>query len=243
VVDLFSRRLRCAWEFTPGLPIWRLHPPVNGRIIGEVRNTETKRATFFALSTRTGTCLWRERELHDPWWVAIDRVAGDKLVLHGYQSPDFPVRRGVTVVDIPSGTVVWSDPGWTGDEEVLAGAGGVPSVAVAEEAAFPVALDPHTPDPAASAVLAQWPIDRIVGPMEIAEYAGRKVVAAHLGTGQSGDAPLVHLLRVYDMQTWKILYEDTLMGAAKGIAPDAFFTHAGILYYIRERTTLCAVKL
>lgn len=247
MVALFSRRLRPAWEFTPGLSLWRLHPPVNGRIIGEVRDPEAKRASFFALNAATGVCLWRDRELHDSWWVAIERVVGDTLVLHGFQSPDYPVPRGITVVNMLTGEVVWSDAQWTGDEKALVNAGvDLSGAGSAVEAIFPVAHDPHDPhDPgsAQNAVLAKWPIDVVVGPMETADNGDHTVVAAHVKSDRSNDAPLEHLLKVHDAQTGKILFEDTLVAAAKGIAPDAFFIHEGMLFYIRERATLCAVKL
>ncbi len=244
MVALFSRRLRPAWEFTPGLPVWRLHPPVNGRIIGEVRDPEAKRATFFALNAATGACLWRDRELHDSWWVAIERVAGDMLVLHGFQAPDYPVRRGVTVVNMLTGAVVWSDAEWTGDETALANAGVVLSGAgSAGEAIFPITHDPHDAESARNAALAKWPIDVVVGPMETAGNGDHTVVAAHVKSDRSNDASLKHLLKIHDTQTGKTLYEDTLFAAAKGIAPDAFFIHEDMLFYIRERATLCAVKL
>ena len=244
MVALFLRRLRPAWEFTPGLPVWRLHPPVNGRIIGEVRDSEAKRASFFALIAKTGVCLWRDRELHDSWWVAIERVVGDTLVLHGFRSPDYPVPRGVTVVNMLTGAVVWSDADWTGDETALANAGVVLSGGESTgEAIFPVAHDRHDPGSAQNVALAKWPIDVVVGPMETADQGDHTVVAAHVKSDRSDDASLKHLLKIHNAETGKILYEDTLVAAAKGVALDAFFIHEGMLFYIRERATLCAVEL
>ena len=241
---LFSRRLRRSWEFTPGLLLWRLHPPVNGKIIGEVRDPEAKRTSFFALDGETGACLWRDREFHDAWWVAIERVSGDKLVLHGFTSPDFPMPRGATVVDIPSGTCVWSDAEWTGDEQALARAG-VPQAAADSTRGtfFPTVHNPQEPETAQNVVLARWPLDMVVGPIETAGHGDHTVVAAHVKSGKGEDVPIVQLLKVQSTQTGKVVYEDTLIAAAKGIAPDAFFIHEGMLFYIRERSTLCAVRL
>ena len=214
---------------------------MNGKIIGEVRDPEAKRTLFFALDAETGACIWRDREFHDAWWVAIERVSGDRLVLHGFTSPDFPMPRGVTVVDIPSGTCVWSDAEWTGDEQALAGAG-VPHSAAdsARGTVFPTVHDPQGAETAQNLVLARWPVDMVVGPMETADHGDRTVVAAHV-TGEG--VSLVQLLKVQSTRTGKVVYEDTLIAAAKGIAPDAFFIHEGMLFYIRERSTLCAVRL
>lgn len=244
MVALFSRRLRPAWEFTPGLPVWRLHPPVNGRIIGETRDPAAKRAAFFALDAETGACLWRDRELHDPWWVAIERVSGDTLVLHGFRSPELPVPQGVTVVNIPTGTVTLSDAEWTGDEAVLANAGvALSGGVVSTEAVFPIAHDPRDPGPAQNQVLTHWPIEAVVGPIETASRGEHTVVAAHVKSNRGNEELLSHLIKVHDSSTGKTVYEDTLVASAKGISPDAFFIHEGTLFYIRERATLCAVKL
>lgn len=244
MVTLLSRRLRAAWDFTPGSPLWRVHPPVEGRLIGEVRDPEARRASFFALDAATGRCLWRDRELHDGWWVAIERVAGDKLVLHGFASPDLPVPRGATVVDVTTGNIVWSQPDWTGDEAVLADAGVMSTGDEAlAEVQFPVGQDPLDPELPQSPVAAAWPVDTIVGPFETAGYGMHTVAAAHVRSGQGAEFPFVHLLKVHDALSGKVVYEETLMAGAKGIAPDAFFIHDGMLFYIRERKTLCAVRI
>ena len=244
MVALFSRRLHRAWEFTPGQPIWRLHPPVNKRIIGEVRDVEARQATFFALDAVTGSCLWRDRELHDAWWVAIERVAGDKLVLHGFSSPDSPVLHGATVVDIPGGTVVWSNREWTGNESELRDAGvDLSAVSIGEDTLFPIPCDPHGQEKAGYAFLSRWPINELAGALDFAGCGRYTIVAAHIKTGSGDTTGLMHVLRVHDTESGNVVYEDTLAAAAKGLAPDAFFVQGGVLYYLRERKTLCAVKL
>ena len=243
MVALFARKMQPAWEFTPGTPIWRLHPPVEGRIIGEVRDPDGKSATFFALDAVTGNCLWRDKTLHDPWWVAIERVVGQKLLLHGYVAPDFPVLHGITVVDIPTGTVVWADPEWNGDEAALTAAGVELHPANAGgEPVFPVSAEPGDAGVQGILAAAGWGAATIDGPVEFAEQGGRIIAAAHMGTGAGPDARLTHRLVVLDPGTGRVLFADTLVAAAKGVAPDAFFLSGGILYYIRERTTLCALR-
>jgi hypothetical protein len=244
MVALFSHKLRAAWEFTPGLPIWRLHPPVGGCIIGETRDVESKRASFFALESESGRCVWRDREFHDPWWVAIERVRGDKLVLHGYTAPDQPILRGVTVVEIPGGTVVLSDAAWTGDEHLLAAAG-VPldAAGIPEETAFPDMIDPQNPGDEWPAILSGWPIDEIAGGIEIADQGSYTVSAAHVKHGSGERATLTHMLKIHNAANGRIEYDDVIVAAAKGIAPDAFFITGSMLYYIRERKTLVAVRL
>jgi hypothetical protein len=244
MVALFSHTLRPAWEFTPGLPIWRLHPPVDGRIIGEVRNVETQRTCFFALTADLGRCIWRDREFHDPWWVGIERVTRNRLVLHGFEAPDSPVLRGATVVDITSGNILWSDAGWNGDEVSLLNTGvEVDGAGVEDSVSFPVMIDPRKAEETEKTVVAVWPVTEIVGGIELATNGNYTIAAAHLNAGGGDMGTLRHLLKIHDSRNGKVLYEDTIAASAKGIAPDAFFLHAGTLYYIRERKTLIAVAL
>jgi hypothetical protein len=244
MVALFAHKMRPAWEFSPGLPIWRLHPPVDGRIIGEVRDVETQHASFFALNAESGNCIWRDREFHDPWWVGIERVTGTRLVLHGFEAPDSPVLRGATVVDIANGNVVWSDAKWNGDESLLLGAG-VESAGerVGASVSFPTMSDPRKAGDVERAVVAAWPVAEIVAGIELATFGNHTIAAAHLSRGSEGAGTLQHQLKIHDARNGKVLYEDILVASAKGIAPDAFFVQANTLYYIRERKTLVAVKL
>jgi hypothetical protein len=244
MVALFTRRLRLAWEFTPGLPVWRLHPPVNGRMIGEVRDPKGEHATFFALDASSGKPLWRDKELHDPWWVAIERVAGDKLVLHGYVAPDYPVLHGLTVVDIPTGNVIRTDKEWNGEASALESAGVDLQSKNGEDApVFPETI--AAGDPAAAPALAAggWLPDLVDGPVEIAAHGNHLVCAAHIKGGTPANATLSQRLAVVDVSKGKAVFNDTLVAAAKGVAPDAFFIHTGVLYYLRERSTLCALQL
>jgi hypothetical protein len=263
MVRLFSHRPHSAWEFTPGEPIWRLHPPVSGHIVGETRNVETKHASYFAVQSDSGRCLWRDREFHDPWWVAIERVSGERLVLHGYAAPDSPVIRGVTVVDVLAGSVVLSDPEWTGNDSLLVEAGVNPADQGIAGTAFPVMYDPQSAQQERNAVLAAWPVEKIVGGIEIADHGTYTIAAAHLLTESAGRETLQQQLKIQDTAGGKVLYEDTIVASAKGIAPDAFFISAidplplsprerglggessksSTLYYIRERKTLVAVKI
>jgi len=119
---MFSRTLKLHWEYTPGATIWRVHPAVRGRILGEERDVERKQVSFFALEMVTGAVLWHKPGVGDPWWVGMDRVAGDYIFLHGFATPDLPVKRGVTVLAAVTGEHLWSREEWSTeklDEGVL----------------------------------------------------------------------------------------------------------------------------
>jgi hypothetical protein len=101
--------------YTPGKTVWRVHPAVNGRLVGEERDTEQRRVSFFALDFASAKPLWQGLTLEQQWWTGIDRVEGDLLFVHGFVSPDLPMKRGITVVDIPTGKMLWAEPLWTLD--------------------------------------------------------------------------------------------------------------------------------
>jgi hypothetical protein len=110
---LFSRTLDVRWLYTPGASIWRVHPAVRGRILGEERDLERKQVSFFALEMATGAVLWHRPGVGDPWWVGMNRVVGDLLFLHGFATPDLPVQRGVTVIAAATGEHLWSRAEWS----------------------------------------------------------------------------------------------------------------------------------
>lgn len=112
-MPLFTRTLKLRWLYTPGATIWRVHPAVQGRILGEERDLERKQVSFFGLDMATGDVLWHKPGVGDPWWVGIDRVAGDLLFLHGFATPDMPIQRGVTVLAAATGQHLWSRAEWS----------------------------------------------------------------------------------------------------------------------------------
>lgn len=101
-----------SWSFSPGGAVWRVHPAVAGRMVGEERDLTERRVTFFALDFPSGKVIWKGLGVEEQWWTGIERVEGDLLFVHGFVSPDLPMHRGITVIDIPQGTVLWSNPAW-----------------------------------------------------------------------------------------------------------------------------------
>jgi hypothetical protein len=112
-VRLFTRNLNRRWLYTPGGTIWRVHPAVRGRILGEERDLVRKQVSFFGLDMATGDVLWHRPGVGDSWWVGMNRVAGDLLFLHGFATPDLPVQRGVTVIAAATGEHLWSRAEWS----------------------------------------------------------------------------------------------------------------------------------
>jgi hypothetical protein len=77
------------------------------RIVGESRNTEKKIASFFCLDEQSGKPLWEELRAEEPWWIGIEAIIGNTLLLHRYTAPDMPEHRGIQAFDIETGKLRW----------------------------------------------------------------------------------------------------------------------------------------
>jgi len=102
-----SDRLSPEWTYTADGMLWRLFCARGGRLVGECRDQEKKTATFFCLDERTGLPLWKNLTLDEAWWVGIEAVIGETLILHTYAKPDMPQHRGIRAFDVATGTLRW----------------------------------------------------------------------------------------------------------------------------------------
>ena len=98
------------WSFEASGSIWRIIPLESGRILGEVRLHQEKRASFFCLMEKTGAVAWKDREFDETWWIGIEAVARGILILHTYEKPDLPEHRGMIALDVETGRELWRVP-------------------------------------------------------------------------------------------------------------------------------------
>ena len=75
----------------------------------EARDQEAKQAKFNALDSTTGIPFWRDLVLDEPWWVGIEDVASDVLLLHKFASPDMPQHQGIIAIGLRTGKLLWSN--------------------------------------------------------------------------------------------------------------------------------------
>ncbi|HAL57547.1 MAG TPA: hypothetical protein DCP63_14030 [Bacteroidetes bacterium] len=102
-----SRRRTPDWTYDAGGTIWRILFSEAGRIIGECRHQDQKLATFFCLDETTGSALWQERRLEEPWWIGIEAIQENVLLLHEYAKPDLPQHKKIHALDVESGKELW----------------------------------------------------------------------------------------------------------------------------------------
>jgi len=104
---LRSDRLTSDWSYAANGVVWRLLFTGKGRIVGECRDPEKKTASFFCLDEGSGKPLWQDLKLEESWWVGMEAVHGDTLLLHGFASPDMPEHRGIRAIDVETGALRW----------------------------------------------------------------------------------------------------------------------------------------
>ncbi len=104
-----SRSVRIGWEFRVSGVFWRLLPHAGRYLIGEERDVSTKRVTFFCIDFESGHPQWQGISLGESWWIGIEAVHGDSIILHGYTSPDMPEHRKIYVLDLHTGALRWQN--------------------------------------------------------------------------------------------------------------------------------------
>jgi hypothetical protein len=107
--NIFSRRLVPSWQFSAKGVIWRVFPSENGYFVGEDRDIAGKTVSFFCIERQNGKILWEGSRSIDPWWVTLDAIHGNVILLHGYAEPDMPEPRKIYAIDLLSGRPLWSD--------------------------------------------------------------------------------------------------------------------------------------
>jgi hypothetical protein len=100
-------RLSPEWTYTPEGIIWRMVLAEHGRLVAECRDPENKVVSFFCLNMTSGKELWRDLRLDEPWWVGIEAVQKNVVLLHAFAKPDMPEHKGIRAFDLASGVQLW----------------------------------------------------------------------------------------------------------------------------------------
>ncbi len=110
ILGLFrARSIRVAWEYHSTGVFWRVLPHGEKFLIGEERDVASKRVAFFCIDFERGVPHWRGVSLSEAWWVGLEAVHGDSVILHGYASPDMPEHRKIYVLDLRTGSLLWQN--------------------------------------------------------------------------------------------------------------------------------------
>jgi hypothetical protein len=247
-------------------------PAPGGKLVGEERDVDKKRVSFFCLSLSLGTPLWKGQDFGEPWWIGIDAVYRDVLVLHRFTSPDLPEPRGITVADLESGRVLWENPDYvfvgvlqgnlvarlsargsqrfalvnrlSGHEEEKGEAvvGPPPAEREAWEEEWVFPVELPRGDPLQDVVSKAGAVDEV--PLSSIAVGHLIVVGYHVRTADSRSEPFYRSrIALVDSNTGRINQEITLDEKVQRPMPDTFLVRGNVLYCIREHRTLAAIPL
>ncbi len=104
-----TNKIKPTWHYKASGVIWRLVPTSSGKLIGESRNLEKKEASFFCLNRKTGEVLWEGATFGEQWWIDIEAVHEDTLLLHKFATPELPEHQSIIAVDVLAGTRLWQN--------------------------------------------------------------------------------------------------------------------------------------
>ncbi len=110
IVKLFSKLLgsKPSWRYAAGGTVWKLLC-AGDTLLGDARDLNAHTASFFALQLGSGEVLWNNVTLPQQWWIGMQVIVGDTLLLHGFEKPDMPIPKGMYALDLATGTMRWAD--------------------------------------------------------------------------------------------------------------------------------------
>ncbi len=111
---------------------------------------------------------------------------------------------------------------------------------------FPAQMDSGTFASERSATIEKYvPREHVVGPIENIEIDQFLCLGFHERSHSPGqnEASLSNTLKIIDLNNGELMYSETLNANVRGIVADSFFSMGGMLYYMKERSTLAAVDL
>lgn len=103
------KQIQPIWQHKTDGVLWRLIPSDNGYFVGEDREVNDKRVSFFCLDQQTGSPLWKDVHFSEPWWIGIETIHRERVFLHEYAAPDMPDHKKIIALDLKSGKTLWSN--------------------------------------------------------------------------------------------------------------------------------------
>lgn len=277
--EVFSRNtVLPAWTYRANGVIWRLLPTTSGVFVGELRDPETKRTSFFCVNQQSGDVLWERISLEEQWWIGVEAVHDDRVFLHGFSTPDMPDHKGITALDLFTGKISWQNPDLrfvlcvdnslfaskdgpdgrtllalnyrtgelvqTCDSTMLESARARPNAIPNNVPEFPTPFElSDSMDEHAVLLHKHCAIDDVVGSVEALKINNLLFFNYHSHSNNNDQKHLKNTLNVLDLNEGHLVFTEILNNNAAAPTPDSFFVHGGMLYFIKDRSSLTAVSI
>ncbi|QQL50989.1 DUF4905 domain-containing protein [Mucilaginibacter ginkgonis] len=91
-------------------PVWRMQIDEQEDILClETRDVANKAAAFTTIDVRHGRILFKNKTLPNGWLCGLEVAAFGVMLVHGYQSENLPVRKGLMAIDAKTGDLLWEN--------------------------------------------------------------------------------------------------------------------------------------
>ena len=98
---------------------------------------------------------------------------------------------------------------------------------------------------AEAAIAGHYNAGTVAGPVEAVEQGELVIFDYHeiSGSGPAQNALFSSFIKIVERATGTVVYTDTVSTGVQSVIPDLFFVLHDMLYYIKDRRTLVAVRL
>jgi len=238
--------------------IWKLLiDPGKEILYAETRDAENRQAIFYAFNLDTGLTNFSDLIPAEPWLTGMDGCFDGVLFLHGYQSAQSPVHKGITAIDGITGAVLWNNYTYA-----------IHHISINGPVAFNTQIQPQKLillDAQNGATLRPYDtsIDQdmdqqiqvphvtgilddefklhvtglLTGNVHYMEYNSFRIVSLHT----LNQDRLNQLLLV--LQQGNLVYGDLLNDRIQKLQPEAFIMHLNRLIYIKDKAELKVLNL
>jgi len=230
-----------------GREIWRQTPGIDSWWVGiEAVHKDTiffhgfatpelpQHRGVIAVDLRTGNTLWEDPQL-EFIAAADDALIGARSTSTGRTVMELDRQTGATLGELRLEDLRAKRTSFASGIEVE----GEVDIPVPLEDL--VADDPGIGDAAKN----QYEHDEIVGPVEAVEHGRYLIFDYHERSGgEAASGPsYANVIKIVEKTSGTLVYSDTTGTGLRGVAPELFFVQHDMLYYIKERRTLIAVRL
>ncbi|NCS87606.1 MAG: hypothetical protein CO127_07595 [Ignavibacteria bacterium CG_4_9_14_3_um_filter_36_18] len=101
--------LKKYFEFTDRKQIWRLLISDTNMLVIETRDVENKQAFFSCYNLENGKPVFKEFQFEEKFWLGIEEVKDDIIYLHKFAKPDLPWHIGITAFSINEQKILWTN--------------------------------------------------------------------------------------------------------------------------------------
>jgi hypothetical protein len=85
-------------------------------LVFEIRDSQQKQVSFSALHVKDNAWLWKDKVSEEPWWVNLNAVSANRILLTMYTETNNPDKKGILVYDLPAFHLNW----WNNDFSLTA---------------------------------------------------------------------------------------------------------------------------